>query len=133
MVLIRPTILALAFAALLLVLRFAGFLSALFLSLAVAAAYVYRSLRRHARVTSNGEPLEGVSLHVEDRPNLRFASSLPPHVEQIEIGATSPGQLQFVLISARRRATVKLSAEQARWLAGALNHWADSSEAIPLH
>jgi len=54
-------------------------------------------------------------------------------VEKLEIGAIGPSELQFVLVSRRRRVTVKLSAVQARWLAGALNHWADESETIARH
>jgi hypothetical protein len=78
-------------------------------------------------------PLDGISLHVIESPNLRLVPAPGPEVEELEIGATAPGELQFVLISARRNAIVKLSAEQARWLAGALNHWADNSEVIPKH
>lgn len=78
-------------------------------------------------------PINGISLHVVESPGFRLVPAPRPEVEELEIGATGPGELQFVLISARRRATVKLSAEQARWLAGALIHWADSSDTIPLH
>ena len=78
-------------------------------------------------------PLDGISLHIVENPSLRLVPAPGPEVEELEIGATGPSELQFVLISARRRATVKLSAEQACWLAGALSHWADSSDAIPLH
>jgi hypothetical protein len=77
--------------------------------------------------------LEGISLFVEDTPNMRLVPPPPSHVERLEIGATGPGELQVVLMSVRRRATVKLSVEQARWMAEALNHWADSSETIPLN
>lgn len=78
-------------------------------------------------------PLEGIALDIVERPSLRLLPAPGSEVEELEIGATGPGELQFVLISARRRATVKLSVEQARWLAGALKHWADRSETIPLH
>ena len=129
----RPILIALAFVALLALLRFAGFLSALAFALLAGAAFVaYERLMRQVRSASGSQPLGGISLHVEDTPNVRLIPPPPSHVEQVEIGATGPGELQFVLISPRRRATVKLSVEQARWLAGALNHWADSSETIAL-
>lgn len=130
----RPTLIVLAFAVLLLLLRFAGFLPALAFAMLTSAAYLtYRRLMRLLRPPSNAQPLEGISLHVEDTPNVKLIPPPPSHVEQLEIGATGPGELQFVLISPRRRATVKLSVEQARWLAGALKQWADSSETISLH
>ncbi len=130
----RPILIAVAFATLLLLLRFTGFLPALAFALVTGATYVaYDRLMRPVRSVSNAQPLEGISLHVEDTPNVRLIPPPPSHVEQLEIGATGPGELQFVLISPRRRATVKLSIAQARWLADALNHWADSSETIPLH
>jgi hypothetical protein len=78
-------------------------------------------------------PLDRIALHIVERPSLRLVPAPGPEVKELEIGATGPGELQVVLVSARRTATVKLSVEQARWLAGALNHWADSSETIPLH
>lgn len=131
---LRAVLLVFAFAASLLVLRFAGFLPALALVAVAAAVYRARRWFRHPIGASpKVEPLPGISLHVQDTPNLRLLPPPATHVEQLEIGATGPGELQFVLIPARRRATLKLSAEQARWMAGALNHWADSSETIPLH
>jgi hypothetical protein len=134
MTLIRPTLAAVAIAILLLVLRFAGFLPALVLCTIAAAIYIARRLfAPSSRMEATPEPLDGISLHIENKLKLRRAWSTSPHVEQLEIGATGPGELQFVLISTERRATLKLSAEQARWLAGALNHWADSSETIALH
>lgn len=130
----RSILLAFAFAALLLLLRFAGFLPALALALLAGAAYVvHERLMRPVRTVSNAQRLEGITLIVEDTPNLSLVPPPPSHVEALEIGAISPSELQFILISPRRRATVKLSVEQARWLAGALNHWADSAETIPLH
>ncbi len=48
----------------------------------------------------------------------------------MEIGATGPQTLQFVVAAHGRRVTMKLTAEEARWLAYALTHWADSSETI---
>ncbi len=130
----KPVLIAVAFATLLLLLRFTGFLPALAFALLSGVAYLtYEWLVRPVRAPSNAQPLDGISLYVEDTPNVRLVPPPPSHVEQLEIGATGPGELQFVLISRRRRATVKLSVQQARWLAGALNHWADSSEGIPLH
>jgi hypothetical protein len=78
------------------------------------------------------EPLRGISLKVEEKLSLRLGPDPGTAVEELEIGAIGPSELQFVLVSPRRRATVKLSAEQARWLAGALNHWAGESETIAL-
>jgi hypothetical protein len=129
----RPILIAIAFVALLLVLRFAGYIPAIAALLIVAASVRYWRFTTAIRAPSNSEPLDGISLHIEDTPNIRLVPPPSPSVEQLEIGATGPSKLQFVLISSRRRATVKLSAGQARWLAGALNHWADSSESIPLH
>lgn len=130
----RSILIAAAFAALLLLLRFTGFLPAIAFVLLASAAYVaYERLMRPVRAPSNAQPLDGISLFVEDTPNVKLIPPPPPHVEQLEIGAIGPGELQLVLISPRRRATVKLSVEQARGLAGALNHWADSSGSIPLH
>jgi len=51
-------------------------------------------------------------------------------LEGLEIGATGPGRLQFVMDAEGRRVTVRLRAAEARWLASALVHWADSSETI---
>jgi hypothetical protein len=130
----RPLLIATAFATLLLLLRFTGFLPALAFAMLTAIAYVaYERVMRPIRSASNGQPLEGISLLVEDTPNVRLVPPPPSHVERLEIGATGPGELQVVLMSVRRRATVKLSVEQARWMAEALNHWADSSETIPLN
>lgn len=76
------------------------------------------------------DPLDGMSLRIEEKRRWRFGPHPSSHVEALEIGATSPGKLQFVMLSENRRATVELSVEQARWLAMALNYWADSSENI---
>jgi hypothetical protein len=57
--------------------------------------------------------------------------NLEASLEGLEIGATGPNRLQFVVRAGRSNVTVKLSAAEARWLASALKHWADSSEAIP--
>nr|WP_319233189.1 hypothetical protein [Sphingomonas sp.] len=58
--------------------------------------------------------------------------NLEASLDGLEIGATGPQRLQFVLDAEGRRVTVKLSAEEARWLAHALTHWADDSETIGL-
>jgi hypothetical protein len=57
--------------------------------------------------------------------------NLEASLDGLEIGATGPNRLQFVLRAGRNKVTVKLSASEARWLASALEHWADSSETIP--
>jgi len=57
--------------------------------------------------------------------------NLDASLDGLEIGATGPNQLQFVLRAGRRNVILKLSASEARWLASALEHWADSSETIP--
>lgn len=54
-------------------------------------------------------------------------------LDGLEIGATGPGRLQFVVNAEGRMVSVELTTDEARWLAGALNHWADSSETIPLN
>jgi hypothetical protein len=46
----------------------------------------------------------------------------------LEIGSTGPGELQFTVDAQGQRVAVKMTAEDARWLAMALNHWADVSE-----
>jgi predicted DNA-binding transcriptional regulator YafY len=51
-------------------------------------------------------------------------------LEGLEIGATGPSRLQFVVQAEGRRVAVKMSADEARWLAYALTHWAESSETI---
>jgi hypothetical protein len=57
--------------------------------------------------------------------------NLEASLEGLEIGATGPSRLQFVVRAGRNDVAVKLSAAEARWLASALEHWADSSETIP--
>jgi hypothetical protein len=57
--------------------------------------------------------------------------SLEASLDGLEIGATGPNRLQFVVRARRANVTVKLSAAEARWLAQALEHWAASSETIP--
>jgi len=56
--------------------------------------------------------------------------NLEASLDGFEIGATGPNRLQFVLRAGRNDVTVKLSAAEARWLASALEHWAESSEAV---
>ena len=55
---------------------------------------------------------------------------LSASLDGLEIGATGPQQFQFVLQADNRRVAVKLTAAEARWLAYALNHWADQSDTI---
>jgi hypothetical protein len=57
--------------------------------------------------------------------------SVEASLDGLEIGATGPNRVQFVVRAGRRNVTVKLSAAEARWLASALEHWAESSETIP--
>jgi hypothetical protein len=57
--------------------------------------------------------------------------NLDASLDGLEIGATGPSSLQFVLEAEGRKVTVKLTAEEARWLSRALTHWADSSDTIP--
>ena len=79
----------------------------------------------------------GNRLSVADSCVLRHERAMfrSKHIEAslsgIEIGATGPNRLQFVLRSGRSEITVNLGAEEARWLAHALEHWAQSSELIP--
>jgi hypothetical protein len=56
--------------------------------------------------------------------------NLEASLDGLEIGATGPQRLQFVLNAQGQKVTVKLTAEEARWLAHALTHWADSSDTI---
>ena len=56
--------------------------------------------------------------------------NLEASLEGLEIGATGPNRLQFVVRAGRKNVAVKLSAAEARWLASALEHWADNSETI---
>ena len=55
---------------------------------------------------------------------------LEASLDEFEIGATGPGTLRFVLQAQGRAVTLKLTAEEARWLAYALTHWAEESEGI---
>lgn len=48
----------------------------------------------------------------------------------LEIGATGPSTLQVVLETEGGNVAVQLTAEEARWLAAALEHWATESETI---
>ena len=52
-------------------------------------------------------------------------------LDGLEIGATGPNRLQFVVTAEGRRVAIKLTADEARWLAYALTRWAESSETIP--
>jgi len=57
--------------------------------------------------------------------------NLSATLDGMEIGATAPNRLQFVVDAEGRRVTLRLRADEARWLASALVHWADRSETIP--
>ena len=57
--------------------------------------------------------------------------NLEASLEGLEIGATGPNRLQFVVRGGSKNVAVKLSADEARWLASALEHRADSSETLP--
>jgi len=54
-------------------------------------------------------------------------------LDGLEIGATGPGTIHFVLSANGHLVTTKLTAAEARWLASALEHWAASSETIAAH
>lgn len=56
--------------------------------------------------------------------------NLDASLDGVEIGATGPSCLQCVFRAGRRNVTLKLSADEARFLASALEHWAASSETI---
>ena len=58
------------------------------------------------------------------------SKDLEASLDGLEIGATGPQTLQVVLRADRHKITLKLTAEEARWLASALNRWADSSAQI---
>lgn len=55
---------------------------------------------------------------------------LSASLDGLEIGATGPSRLQFVVNADGRRVAVHLAADEARWLASALIHWADDSDTI---
>lgn len=57
--------------------------------------------------------------------------NLEASLEGLEIGATGPGRLQLVVRAGRNDVALKLNAAEARWLASALEQWADKSETIP--
>ena len=54
-------------------------------------------------------------------------------IHGMEIGATGPSMLRIVLNPESQRVACRMTAEEARWLAMALNHWADDSDTIPLN
>jgi hypothetical protein len=91
----------------------------------------WRSAKQKAGTAS--QPLPGIELQIEEPFSIRFGPDQNSVVEKLEIGATAPGHLQCVWIAPHRRVTLRLSADQARWLATALNHWADSADKIPQH
>jgi hypothetical protein len=127
-------VLGIAFvAAVLATLRFLGFpAAAALIAGIVALRFAYSRFKAGADHGSDvTAPLPGLSLQVQEQPALRFGPDPSHDVEEFEIGSTGPRELQFVMLSKRRRATVRMSAEQARWMAMALNHWADRSEGLP--
>jgi len=56
------------------------------------------------------------------------SKTLEGSLNGIEIGATAPNNLQIVLQAGHTRVKIKMTAEEAKWLASALNHWAGVSE-----
>ena len=54
--------------------------------------------------------------------------ALTADINGLQIGATGIGTLQFEVFPDDVSVTVKLTAEEARWLAWALGYWADVSE-----
>ena len=56
--------------------------------------------------------------------------NLEASLDGLEIGAISPENLQVVFQADGHCITLKLTADEARWLASALNHWADQSRLI---
>lgn len=56
--------------------------------------------------------------------------SLTATLHGLEIGATGPSVLQFVVETEAGSVTVRLTADEAPWLAHALQHWATVSDSI---
>lgn len=78
---IRPILIAVAFVAMLPILRFGGFLPALAFGLLAGAGYLaYERLMRPVRATGDALPLDGISLHIEDTPKVRLVPP-PRHCE----------------------------------------------------
>lgn len=57
--------------------------------------------------------------------------NLEASLDGLKIGATGPSRLQVVVRAGRNDVALKLSAAEARWLASALEDWAEKSEGIP--
>lgn len=58
------------------------------------------------------------------------SKKLEASLDGLEIGATAPQKLQIVLQADQHRVRLKLTADEAQWLASSLNHWADVSRQI---
>jgi hypothetical protein len=57
-------------------------------------------------------------------------TTLETSLDGLEIGAIGPNELKIVLKAEVHRITLKLTGNEARWLAEALTHWAESSARI---
>lgn len=84
----------------------------------------------HPNLPTQFDPLQTSAALVLDRQNAG-RKKLEASLEGLEIGATGPGRLQLVVRAGRNDVAVKLNAAEARWLASALEQWADESETIP--
>lgn len=51
----------------------------------------------------------------------------------VEIGATGPAMLQAVFLNDSHRVILKLTADEANFLASVLRHWADQSKLLASH
>ena len=58
------------------------------------------------------------------------SKKLEASLNGLEIGATAPQNLQVVLQAGQNTVTLKMTADEAEFLASALNHWADRSRQI---
>jgi len=56
--------------------------------------------------------------------------ALKATLDGFEIGATGNGRLQFVIYAEGRRVTLGMTAEEARFIAYGLGHWADVSDGL---
>jgi hypothetical protein len=58
------------------------------------------------------------------------AKILEGSISGIEIGATAPNKLQIIVQAGHTSVRLKMTADEARWLASALHHWAMVSETM---
>ncbi len=58
------------------------------------------------------------------------AKILEGSISGIEIGATALNRLQIVVQAGHTGVRLKMTAEEAKWLASALHHWAKVSETM---